>query len=135
MTPRDVTFVQDTLDRIILEAAWLHTHCADIHQLAYGQTSAGDGIHVAVSGHHDLGDRIGHRPQDTWRTLTAQLRHIEIALAALEHAATKLFTAGELDLTDPAGNKHMPARQWAQVQAARRRRILRGEYHPALLGD
>jgi len=141
---RDVDLVQDTIDKIILEAAWLHTHAADVHEVAYGQAGGSDEPHVQTSDARDLSARIENdpdpkkpderpRPQHTWRTLAKQIRHIEEELCALESACSRLFTAGTQDLTDPAGNKNMPKRQWAEVQAARRRRILRGEYTPTRL--
>lgn len=149
---RDVTFVRETLAKIIIEAGWLYTHCPDVFDLAYGpRTSSGDTVHVQTSDNRDLSDRIenepgtdtdedkdrkGPRPQHTWRTLRKKLRAIEIDLSALESMTTSLFAAGQLPDEDrPGRDTTMPPALARQAKAAAARRRARGEWAPASLRD
>ena len=146
---RDVTWLQDTLDKIIEHATWLRAQAADVHDLAYGPaSSSGDTPHVQTSNTRDLSGRIENepdpnkppprhpQPQHTWRILRTKLRAIEIDLSALESMTTKLFTAGQLPDDDrPGRDTTMPRRIAAQVHQAAARRKQRGEGGPQPLKE
>lgn len=145
---RDVTWLQDTLDKITEHAAWLHAHAPDVHDLAYGPPSSkGDTPHVQTSDERDLSGRIENdpdpnkpeprhpQPQHTWRRIRDKVRAIEIDLSALESMATKLFASGQSPEPDrPGRDTSLPPHQRKQINAAARRRQDRGEYAPTPLG-
>lgn len=133
---RDATFELDTLTRIRTCCDWLEQHLPDIHELAYGQTSGGDGEHVQTSGERDLSDRIGRPAQHAWHTAHRALSAALLELQRAEYTCGQQFTAGTLpDPERPGRDTTMPRNIAKRVHQAAARRKQRGEWAPTPLGD
>lgn len=151
---RDVRFARDTVARLQEAADWLRTHTPDLHELAYGQSSGSDHVHVQSSSHADVGNRlgiivtedeeddekhskrIGTNPQHAWHNVIKAIKAALVELERAEYACNEIFSAGQLPEPErPGRDTSMPPRLRRQVHAAAARRRARGEWTPAQIRE